>query len=108
VDDADLHGPLATSYRHLTIDVAAVVDGFKVSGVRCQVSGVSVAAGQKNARSNPQKETLFILQPRVGHRADPADNGTGTVARPTFLKYAISLEAHSFRQLGHFILTPET
>jgi len=53
-------------------------------------------------------ETLLILQPMVGHRVDPADSGTGTVARPTLLKYAISPEAHSFMGLGHFILTPET
>ncbi|CAB1083762.1 hypothetical protein D1AOALGA4SA_11300 [Olavius algarvensis Delta 1 endosymbiont] len=30
------------------------------------------------------------------------------MARPTFLKYAVSPEAHSFREVGHFILTSET
>jgi hypothetical protein len=28
--------------------------GFQVSGFRCQVSGVSVAAGMKNSQFNPQ------------------------------------------------------
>ncbi|CAB1080747.1 hypothetical protein D1AOALGA4SA_8423 [Olavius algarvensis Delta 1 endosymbiont] len=40
--------PLATSHRQFIVDVAARNDFSMVSGVRCQVSGVSPAAGLKS------------------------------------------------------------
>gem|GEM_PF-5392703 len=38
----------------------------------------------------------------------PLIEGRARWPRPTFPKYAVSLETRSFRELGHFILTPDT